>query len=386
MPGRAFLNKKEFHTGSFKNMEQVWIMEQKRLQQDKMFLEQKKRLLEEKYSEELKKMQVKAGLLPKSALNKMEWMYKYNNSENEKNIAEDFLLGKAVDANASLNPLENGEKRTYKEVNDETDVFNTEKQEDFTRLYDDPLFMMMKEKQRKREEIKNNPMRMKEIFEKIAFQKAKKHVQKIEKLLQKKKKEESTNITKRLEKDSDLSTQNKNKISDIDILRQQMGFNVPRKPEPKEELIEEEEDVSTKNSVKKKKKKSKKSKKSKKIKKKKKMKEKEKESSDESLDMTDRLFNRYIQKRVGANVDLDVENGRLRFKNHIHKKKKKLTEHENKQKIENFKENQDAMTKAKLEILKTEQNIEDNDQQKNNPAFLNKMVKQGFKKKFGVEF
>lgn len=76
MPGRSFLNKKEFHTGSFKNQEKVWLAEQRKLEQDRNFLEQKKRLLEEKYSEELKKMQVQAGLLDESALNKMEWMYR----------------------------------------------------------------------------------------------------------------------------------------------------------------------------------------------------------------------------------------------------------------------------------------------------------------------
>ena len=76
MPGLSFLNKKDFHTASFKNREQVWLAEQRKLEQDRNFLEQKKRLLEEKYSEELKRMQVRAGLLDESALNKMEWMYR----------------------------------------------------------------------------------------------------------------------------------------------------------------------------------------------------------------------------------------------------------------------------------------------------------------------
>jgi hypothetical protein len=42
-------------------------------------LERAKKLQEEKHNEELKRLQVEAGLIPKSHLERMEWMYEWGN-------------------------------------------------------------------------------------------------------------------------------------------------------------------------------------------------------------------------------------------------------------------------------------------------------------------
>lgn len=95
--GLAFLNKKGWHTGAFKNIEEVWKAEEKEKERKKRDEELKKKLIEEKYNNELKKMQVDAGLLPKTELDKMDWMYNFYDHANAKNNAEEYLLGKKVE-------------------------------------------------------------------------------------------------------------------------------------------------------------------------------------------------------------------------------------------------------------------------------------------------
>ena len=387
MPGRAFLNKKDFHTGSFKNMETVWIAEQKKLQQDKLFLEQKKRLLEEKYSEELKRMQVKAGLLPESALNKMEWMYRYNTAQDDQNIAEDYLLGKAVDPSKGLNPLEDDQKKQLKVQFDENDIFLAERQEHFVRLYEDPMFLMEKEKARRKKEIQNNPLKMREIFEKIAFEKARTHVAKIERLIKQKRKQPGMEIKEKLEKEREQERRQKgqSRLEDFDQLRRQMGFQVPRKPRTESRVEKKEKKT-------KKKKDKKKSKKTKRIKKKKKKNDTkstsgtEKTSPEQEDSLTENLFNDYLQKRVGPNVDIDLENGKLQFKNKKRRKKRSKDQKEEEKRVQTFRENQEQIREAKERFLK--HRIEDQkiETKKATPDFMNRLNQDVFVKKYGVRF
>lgn len=139
MPGYAFLNKKDFHTGSFKNIGKVWQAEQRKLAAESAYNLHKKRLMEEQYEEELKKYQVGAGMLPESSLNKMDWMYNHESLEKNKNIAEEYLLGKPVEGVPSVQPPK-------PQITKESDT--NEKNENFRRLHEDPLFKI------KREELK----------------------------------------------------------------------------------------------------------------------------------------------------------------------------------------------------------------------------------------
>ena len=91
--GMAFLNKKSWHSGSFVNIEKVWIAEEKYKDERQKYLEKKKKLVEEKYSDELKENMIKAGLLPESVRNKIDWMYDDFNQKEDKNLAEEYLLG-----------------------------------------------------------------------------------------------------------------------------------------------------------------------------------------------------------------------------------------------------------------------------------------------------
>ena len=66
--GLKFLNKKTWHTGSFKNIEIVWKAQQEEKRRRRNQEENLKKLKEEKHMEELKKLQVQAGLIPETDL------------------------------------------------------------------------------------------------------------------------------------------------------------------------------------------------------------------------------------------------------------------------------------------------------------------------------
>ena len=77
--GLAFLNKKSWHTASFQNIERVWIAEQKQREAVRKQGENAKKLKEERHIEDIKRMQVDAGLIPKSHLNRLDWIYEGGN-------------------------------------------------------------------------------------------------------------------------------------------------------------------------------------------------------------------------------------------------------------------------------------------------------------------
>ena len=50
-------------------------------------------MLEEQHNDELKRIQVEAGLIPRSHLDRMEWMYDWGNKIGKEKINEEFLTG-----------------------------------------------------------------------------------------------------------------------------------------------------------------------------------------------------------------------------------------------------------------------------------------------------
>ena len=135
MPGYSFLNKKQFHPGTFKNIEKVHLAEEGEKEKVRLHNTHQKRLVEERYEEELKNYQVSVGMLPKTVLNKMDWMYNHDHVEKDKNIGEEYLIGKAIDFN---------DKNLHKLGTQETDEEFVDKNEQFLKLYEDPLFFIRK--------------------------------------------------------------------------------------------------------------------------------------------------------------------------------------------------------------------------------------------------
>lgn len=154
--GLSFLNKKSWHTGSFKNMEAVWQAREKQAEMQRKKEEIKKKVIEEKYSEELKRIQVDAGLLPASALDRMSWMYDPLDNPEARNNAEAYLLGKTV---KSLSEVQ-GLKGTLQEQSEDARTQNDE----FLKLHEDPLFMIKKEQEKRKEDFRKNPVNMQDLF------------------------------------------------------------------------------------------------------------------------------------------------------------------------------------------------------------------------------
>lgn len=87
------MNKKVWHPGSMKNIQKVWDAQQAQLEVIKKQKERAKKLLDEQHNEDMKRIQVEAGLIPKSYLDRMDWMYDGGNKIQQQKNSEDYLTG-----------------------------------------------------------------------------------------------------------------------------------------------------------------------------------------------------------------------------------------------------------------------------------------------------
>ena len=146
--GLDYLNKKVWHPGSMKNIQKVWEVEQQQKEINKRRREREKKLLEEQHNDELKRIQVEAGLIPRSHLDRMEWMYDWGNKIGKEKINEEFLTGQKE--------AKPGENRENKHVFQE-EITNG-KCEDFQLLHEDPMFEIMRQEKKRRDAVVNNPI------------------------------------------------------------------------------------------------------------------------------------------------------------------------------------------------------------------------------------
>lgn len=166
--GLSFLNKKIWHPGSFANMEKTWVTEQKYREVEIRAMEKAKKIKEEKVLEEMKKLQASKGLIPASQLNRLDFMYQCPEPQtNQKTTPnEDFLLGKRIDDESHNIFLKNkNQKKTI--IPMFADNYANPKNEDFVRIHEDPLYLILKEEKKQRKEIEQNPYKMKMILNDI---------------------------------------------------------------------------------------------------------------------------------------------------------------------------------------------------------------------------
>ena len=154
--GLSFLNKKIWHPGSFANIEKVWIAEQKHKELERKAIEKAKKIKEEKAIEELKKIQVANGLIPASHLNRLDFMYQGPESSSSIITPEEFLLGK------SLNDDNNANKKHFTPIFQES--YSNPQNEIFTKIHEDPMYLIKKEEMKQRKEIEENPYKVKMLL------------------------------------------------------------------------------------------------------------------------------------------------------------------------------------------------------------------------------
>ena len=161
----SFLNKKIWHPGSFANMEKTWVTEQKYREVERRAIEKAKKIKEEKVYEEMKKIQVEKGLIPAYHLHRLDFMYQCPQPEKveNKDENEDFLLGKRLDDDNEDNYM----KRKKKIVPKFANTYANPQNEEFVRIHEDPLYLILKEEKKQRKEIEQNPYKMKEILNEL---------------------------------------------------------------------------------------------------------------------------------------------------------------------------------------------------------------------------
>ena len=166
--GLSFLNKKIWHPGSFANMEKTWVTEQKYREVEIRAIEKAKKIKEEKVLEEMKKIQVNKGLIPASQLNRLDFMYQCPEPEGNQKTSpnEDFLLGKRID-DCSDNIFMKKKNQKKNIIPMFADNYANPRNEDFVRIHEDPLYLILKEEKKQRKEIEQNPYKMKMILNDI---------------------------------------------------------------------------------------------------------------------------------------------------------------------------------------------------------------------------
>ena len=88
-----FLAKKGWHTTNIKNVEKVWIAEEKASKETKKMAELQKQIQEERQIQELRELQAASGHAVKHTDSTMDWMYEGPAAQSALST-EEFLLGK----------------------------------------------------------------------------------------------------------------------------------------------------------------------------------------------------------------------------------------------------------------------------------------------------
>ncbi|KAF8030458.1 hypothetical protein BT93_E2792 [Corymbia citriodora subsp. variegata] len=154
-----FLNKKGWHTGSLRNIENVWKAEQKHDAEQKKLEELRKQIQEERERDEFRLLQEQAGILPRQE--RLEFLYDSGlavgkgSSEgvafkalDKPNEAASSSASASATGSASATPGALFEDKSYS-ANDT-----------WRKLHSDPLLLIRQREQEALTRIKNNPVQM----------------------------------------------------------------------------------------------------------------------------------------------------------------------------------------------------------------------------------
>eukprot|EP00897_Mesotaenium_endlicherianum_P003958 jgi/Mesen1/3590/ME000020S03124 len=162
--GMKFLNKKGWHTGSFRNIERVWKAEQKNEEELKKLEELKKQIAEEREVAELRQLQEQAGLVPKQ--HRLDFLYDSGLSTG-KATADEYLLGKPLEEAPTESELSKAAAAPGALFvgkgggdGDKDEAKPASANEMWRKLHADPLLMIRQQEQAALAKIRSNPVRM----------------------------------------------------------------------------------------------------------------------------------------------------------------------------------------------------------------------------------
>uniref|UniRef100_A0A7N0TU38 CBF1-interacting co-repressor CIR N-terminal domain-containing protein n=1 Tax=Kalanchoe fedtschenkoi TaxID=63787 RepID=A0A7N0TU38_KALFE len=155
--GMKFLNKKGWHTGSLRNIENVWKAEQKHDQEQKKLEELRKQIVEERERAEFRQLQEQAGLVPRQE--RLDFLYDSG-----------LAVGKSSEGFKSLEAYPKPEESAPAQSSSAAQQSSTpgalfeEKPQSandaWRKLHSDPLLMIRQREQEALARIKNNPVKM----------------------------------------------------------------------------------------------------------------------------------------------------------------------------------------------------------------------------------
>ncbi|KAJ4959366.1 hypothetical protein NE237_026477 [Protea cynaroides] len=159
-----FLNKKGWHTGSLRNIENVWKAEQKRDAEDKKLEELRKQIQEERERSEFRLLQEQAGLVPKQE--RLDFLYDSG-----------LAVGKGnSDGFKALETLPKTETDTTSSSKASVPgaLFEEKPQsanDAWRKLHSDPLLLIRQKEQEALARVKNNPIQMAMIRKSVELNK-----------------------------------------------------------------------------------------------------------------------------------------------------------------------------------------------------------------------
>ncbi|KAE9312124.1 hypothetical protein PF001_g9393 [Phytophthora fragariae] len=192
----AFLAKKSWHTANLRNVEKVWIAEQKHAAEEKKVAELRKNIEEERQLQELWQLQAAQGNKA-AAVERLDWMYEGPSAAREK-TAEEYLLGKEYkgeDEKAAKGDVDLSTTTKYGSLALTKSALPAN--DAFQRLNEDPMMIIRKRQQAAREQVLKNPVKMKRIKEQVDRLKEDKKARKKAKKAAKKEKKHARREEKR---------------------------------------------------------------------------------------------------------------------------------------------------------------------------------------------
>ncbi|ETN13386.1 hypothetical protein PPTG_08234 [Phytophthora nicotianae INRA-310] len=162
----AFLSKKSWHTANLRNVEKVWIAEQKHAAEEKKVAELRKNIEEERQLQELRQLQAARGD-KSAAVERLDWMYEGPSAAREK-TAEEYLLGKEYkgeDEKAAKGDVDLSTTTKYGSLALTKSALPAN--DAFQRLNEDPMMLIRKRQQAAREQVLKNPVKMKRIKDEV---------------------------------------------------------------------------------------------------------------------------------------------------------------------------------------------------------------------------